>query len=611
MRQRLLVLLYLAVFWLIFEIVIRGLFILYNQDFTQQLSAGEIMLIFLHGLKMDISLLGYILMASGLILTVSLFVQNRAPYFVLNALQLFLIVACTMLATIDIELYRHWGFRLNTAPIFYLQSAGGAALGSVALAVVFKLILIAAATITAFVFLYDRVVMPKIAALGPAKKRGFGVLLAVSAAMFLPIRGSLTVAPMNTGFVYFHKKNSFANHAAINVVWNFLYNLRGHHRLKYPEDLLPRETAERYFREFYPEPQGETTQLWSVDKPNIILFILESFTADVVEPLGGRAGITPNLNQLCREGVLFTNVYSSGDRTDKGLISILSGYPSQPLTSIIKNPAKTQRLPYLNHYLLDLGYRTSFVYGGDVDFANFRSYLTNSRFDHITSDEDFPDDLNQSKWGVHDHIVFNRALSECDTATTPFFKVILSLSSHEPFDVPMPRQFPGNDEESLFINSCYYTDKSIGEFMIKAKTSSWWNNTVIIFIADHGHRLPEGRGLADRERYRIPLLMTGGAIQKDTLIHTYASQTDLANTLLAQLSSPSRAFMFSKDILSPSSKSFAMYFFNDGYGFVSDQQYIIFDNVARQFLHNEGGTPDDLVRTKAYEQVLFTDYNNK
>src|SRR5690606_24866244 len=235
MRQRLLVLLYLAVFWLIFEIVIRGLFILYNQDFTQQLSAGEIMLIFLHGLKMDISLLGYILMASGLILTVSLFVQNRAPYFVLNALQLFLIVACTMLATIDIELYRHWGFRLNTAPIFYLQSAGGAALGSVALAVVFKLILIAAATITAFVFLYDRVVMPKIAALGPAKKRGFGVLLAVSAAMFLPIRGSLTVAPMNTGFVYFHKKNSFANHAAINVVWNFLYNLRGHHRLKYPE----------------------------------------------------------------------------------------------------------------------------------------------------------------------------------------------------------------------------------------------------------------------------------------------------------------------------------------------------------------------------------------
>src|SRR5690606_11371812 len=177
MRQRLLVLLYLAVFWLIFEIVIRGLFILYNQDFTQQLSAGEIMLIFLHGLKMDISLLGYILMASGLILTVSLFVQNRAPYFVLNALQLFLIVACTMLATIDIELYRHWGFRLNTAPIFYLQHTGSAAMGSVALSVVFELLLIATAVITIFLFLYDRFMLPRIRGLQPGKRAGFAVLL--------------------------------------------------------------------------------------------------------------------------------------------------------------------------------------------------------------------------------------------------------------------------------------------------------------------------------------------------------------------------------------------------------------------------------------------------
>ena len=610
MRRRLLVLGYLALFWLIFEVVIRGIFLLYNQD-LQQLSGGEIFGIFLYGLKMDMSLLGYFIMAAGLILTISMFVKNRWPYFALNTLNIFLIITCSILAIVDIELYRHWGFRLNTAPLFYLQNTGAEAMGSVAISVVFKLLLIGTALITVFLFLYDRVLTPKINELKQGNRAGAGILLAVTAAMILPIRGSFTVAPMNTGFVYFHKTKAYANHAAINVIWNFLYNLRGKTRIKYPENFLPKQVAEQHFKGFYPLTQGLTPSLFKTPKPNIILFILESFTADVIEPLGGLPGITPNLNQLCREGVLFTNFYSSGDRTDKGLISILSGYPAQPVTSIIKNPAKAQRLPYLNHYMLDLGYQTSFVYGGDIDFANFRSYLTHSRFDHITSDEDFPDEVNESKWGVHDHIVFEHALQQCDTTKQPFFKVILSLSSHEPFDVPMVPKFPGSDVESLFLNSCHYTDKSIGEFMVKARTSPWWENTVVIFVADHGHPLPGRKELNNERRYRIPLLMTGGAIRSDTLIQKFASQTDLANTLLSQLADPSPAFTFSKDILSPSSESFAMYFFNDGYGFVSPDQYAIFDNIGKQFLREDGCSAEDLDRTRSYQQILFTDYNNK
>ncbi|HEY9488874.1 MAG TPA: sulfatase-like hydrolase/transferase [Chryseosolibacter sp.] len=610
MRRRLLVLGYLALFWLIFEVVIRGIFLLYNQD-LQQLSGGEIFGIFLYGLKMDMSLLGYFIMAAGLILTISMFVKNRWPYFALNTLNIFLIITCSILAIVDIELYRHWGFRLNTAPLFYLQNTGAEAMGSVAISVVFKLLLIGTALITVFLFLYDRVLTPKINELKQGNRAGAGILLAVTATMILPIRGSFTVAPMNTGFVYFHKTKAYANHAAINVIWNFLYNLRGKTRIKYPENFLPKQVAEQHFKGFYPLTQGLTPSLFKTPKPNIILFILESFTADVIEPLGGLPGITPNLNQLCREGVLFTNFYSSGDRTDKGLISILSGYPAQPVTSIIKNPAKAQRLPYLNHYMLDLGYQTSFVYGGDIDFANFRSYLTHSRFDHITSDEDFPDEVNESKWGVHDHIVFEHALQQCDTTKQPFFKVILSLSSHEPFDVPMVPKFPGSDVEGLFLNSCHYTDKSIGEFMVKARTSPWWENTVVIFVADHGHPLPGRKELNNERRYRIPLLMTGGAIRSDTLIQKFASQTDLANTLLSQLADPSPAFTFSKDILSPSSESFAMYFFNDGYGFVSPDQYAIFDNIGKQFLREDGCSAEDLDRTRSYQQILFTDYNNK
>lgn len=612
MRQRLLVLAWLAIFWLFFHIVIRTLFLGYNAELTAELGAGDVLRVFFHGLKMDISMTGYFLMVSGLMLAISMLVRHRWPYFIFNAVNIFSIVAASMLATIDMELYQHWGFRLNTAPLTYLEHTGAEAMGSVALTVVFKLLLIVTALITIFLFLYDRTVGHKIAGLEPCRKRGVAVLFAVTAAMFIPIRGSFTVAPMNTGFVYFHKTNAFANHAAINVVWNFIYNLNDHTRKEYPEDLIPKAVAEQHFRALYPQHDTTTTALWNTPKPNIILFILESFTADVIEPLGGLPDVAPNLNALCKEGVLFTNFYASGDRTDKGVISLLSGYPAQPVTSIVKNPAKTQRLPYLNHYMIDLGYNTSFIYGGDIDFANFRSYLTNSRFHNITSEDEFPDEVNQSKWGVHDHIVFQRALQECDSSSRPFFKVILSLSSHEPFDVPMvPPKFPGNDWENLFLNSCHYTDRSVGEFMVKARASDWWDNTVIIFVADHGHPMPGRKEIQAKERYRIPLLMVGGAVKTDTVIHKHSSQTDLANTLLAQLSDPSPAFNFSRDILSPDAPPFAVYFFNDGYGFVTPEQYLIFDNVGNQFLRKDGGAPEDLERSRSFEQVLFTDYNRR
>jgi phosphoglycerol transferase MdoB-like AlkP superfamily enzyme len=189
--------------------------------------------------------------------------------------------------------------------------------------------------------------------------------------------------------------------------------------------------------------------------------------------------------------------------------------------------------------------------------------------------------------------------------------VILSLSSHEPFDVPMVPHFNGLDEEALFLNSCYYTDKSIGDFVIKAKAAPWWKNTIIVFVADHGHRLPGKKELKDKERFRIPMLMIGGPITKASRVDKVSSQTDIANTILAQLDKPQPAFTFSKNILSPDSRSFAAYFFNDGYGFVTEDQYIIYDNVGKQFLRKDGANDDDLQRSKSYEQILFTDYNHK
>ncbi|HYF70275.1 MAG TPA: sulfatase-like hydrolase/transferase [Ohtaekwangia sp.] len=607
MRERLRIFFYLGGFWLTLMFAGRILFLVYNYDYAKTLTTGEKILTMLHGLRMDASITGYFLAFSGLLLTISVFKNSLWIGRTLTVVSLLLLIVTSVIITVDLELYRHWGFRLNTTPLMYI---GSEAMGSIEAIVIVKVGLIFLLLVSTGAFVFIRKIFPRIEYLGDAKPKSALVLFAVSALMFIPIRGSFTVAPMNTGFVYFHNTKPFANHAAINVVWNFLYSVRKSANQNYPENFFDKKATNRLIDSLY--TSGDSTiSILKTSRPNIILLILESFTADVIEPLGGVKNLTPNLNALCDEGVLFTNFYASGDRTDKGLISILSGYPAQPQTSIIKLPNKTQSLPHLNTHLKRLGYTTSFIYGGDVDFANFRSYLNTGGFDHITTLDDFDDELYTSKWGVHDHYMFDKAFHELIKEQNPFFKVILTLSSHEPFDVPGEKFNEGNSQEALFLNSCHYTDKSVGTFITKCKQQPWWDNTLLIITADHGHRHPGKKQLKDKERFKIPLLMLGGAVTRDTTLHTLGGQTDIANTLLAQIDKTHPEFSFSKNLLDIQAKPFAAYFFNDGYGFLLPDKYIVYDNPGKQFLIQQNADAEDLNLSKAYQQKLFLDYNHR
>jgi phosphoglycerol transferase MdoB-like AlkP superfamily enzyme len=608
MRERLRIFLLLMLFWLSYMIFIRGLFLVYNHDLSAQLTAVEMLQTVTHGIRMDASMVGYVLALAGLLLMVSSFAAGIWLHRTLRAVTFTLLALFGLVVMVDLELYRHWGFRLNTTPFFYI---GSGALGSVSPGVVVELIAIFFTLTVLYAWLYNRLISPYTSTLLTKSSRATAfVMLAVSGLLFFPIRGSISVAPMNTGFVFFHKSKPYANHTAINVIWNFLNSARKGSNVRYPENFVNSADAEARFAALYPASDS-TRHLFKTPRPNIIFIIIESFTADVIEPLGGLPDIAPNLNKLCKEGILFDNFYASGDRTDKGLVSILSAYPAQPQTSIIKFPAKTQRMPQLNLELKKLGYRSSFVYGGDVDFANFRSFLTTGGFEHITSANDFPAELDASKWGVHDHFMFAQALHELDTTRSPFFKVILTLSSHEPFDVPMEPFIKGQDEESLFLNSCHYTDKSIGNFIELCKKQPWWDNTIVIMTADHGHRSPGNKELKDKRRFKTPLLIVGGAVRQDTVIHTLAGQTDIANTLLAQLDKPSPEFRFSKNILGNKVVPFAAYFFNDGFGFLLPDKHMVYDNTGKQFLEQTNITEEDIMLGKAYQQVLYSDYNKR
>lgn len=607
MRQRLALFCYTGLFWMAFYTTSRIIFLLYHHDLSSQLSFGEILTALFLGMRMDAAISADSIILCGLLLTVSCF-WNSSILLTINKFiaGLFLMIAALVVVG-DLELYKHWGFRLDSTPLMYLGSEGAASVGAW---VYIKLTLILLLLTVPWLWFYLKRIASKFPSLPSVSNWYAFAMLACTGLLFIPIRSSFSVAPLNTGVVYFSTSKPFANHTGINPVWTFFESVADDDKKLYPDNYYDASTSESVLHDLTLN-DGPSEKLLRSDKPNILLLIMESFTARIVEPLGGQPGVTPRLNQLIHEGILFDNIYASGDRTDKGIIAILSGYPAQPLSSIIKYPNKTQSLPYLSHDLRRAGYHTSFVYGGDIGFANMESYVTTAGFSHITDVDAFPS-IEQSKWGIHDHHVFHRLLQECDTANSPFFKVMLSLSSHEPFDVPLDPPFlKEKDDRSLFMNACYYADKSLGEFIDSAKKTSWWDNTLVIITADHGHRFPDAEELQEKGRFHIPMLWIGGAVaKKDSVIHTIGSQIDIANTLLGQVSSTDPEFKFSKNILSQNVKPFAVYIYHNGFGYIDDQSESVYDFDYQRYVQ-QSGPVERLNQGKAFIQALFSDYNSR
>jgi len=323
--------------------------------------------------------------------------------------------------------------------------------------------------------------------------------------------------------------------------------------------------------------------------------------------------ITPFLNAYGNEGIYFSNFYGSGERTDKGLVAILSGQPSMPQNSILNSPKKVVRLPSLFTSLKRMGYHTSFYYGGDITFGNIKSYILNYE-PHVLKDKtDFKEEVYNAKWGVHDHMLYNKVFEEIQLATTPYFTTILTLSNHEPFDVPQLNIFEGDNPEYLFANAANYADQAMHDFIENIRSTPQWDNTLIIMVADHSTVLPFYSSNFELARFKIPMVWLGGALKEGGMTVTkFGDQTDIARTLLNQLSVSADAYKFGKDLFAKDAHSFAYYAFNKGFGFVSDSLTLIYGNKNQEFLVKEVNTQRFPENTgKAFQQVFAKDYFEK
>jgi phosphoglycerol transferase MdoB-like AlkP superfamily enzyme len=603
--------------WLLYFLICRIIFVTYHLDKLAGFSGTTLAGIFCYGEYVDVSAASYLTVIPFLIWFVYRSHPSPIARFLVMGYTMVMMLVVAVISIADVQIYREWGTKLNSQAIGYLRFPAEA-MASMSSSPVLLLVLLAAMVVVFGVWLCRKLLFTWSSDLIPWSPAvvfaRVVLLLFFSLLLLLGIRGGVGVAPMNPSFAYF-SPHQFANHAALNASWNLIYDLKYFFRNKNKTfQYMSDGEMNRRLARLRSNGAGKTTQLLDSTRPNIVLFIMESWTANVIESLGGSAGVTPFFQELIGEGVLFTDFYANGYRTSFGIPAVLSGFPSTPAGSILNRPLKMEKLPTLAGALQKSGYASTFFYGGDSHFDDMQAFLIHSGFARVFTKWDFPKKEMNSKWGVHDHVLFNRVLEASKSQQQPFFSALLTLSSHEPFEVPMADVFPGRSENELFKNSLYYTDKSLREFFARAREQEWYRNTLFIFVADHGSPRPFDQvPNYDPLRYHIPLLFYGEVLKKEARgmkVATIGSQADIVATVLAQLHLPHDQFEWSNNLLDDKRDGYLLYNYNGGFGWITREQTVAFDNVSKKMIlktgarKSEADTAELLKDGQAYMQYL-------
>ena len=612
------------IFWLVFFQILRLFFAGCNYQKFITLPFTEIIQVLFYSLRPDISSVSYIFTIIFSLLLLNEFIRKRFISKIITYYSYVWIIVIAFISVTDAQIYKEWGSKINSEALSFF-STPTEMFSSIENSPLIQL-LIAIILLTAlglifynnFFKLQQRFPIPihrdKFAV------RIFKLTLFYSMLFILTVigvRGGIQLAPMNPSFAYF-STHDILNNTTSNPTWNLTYSIFEKPKNRdYYINFTP-AVADSFLSDYQLQTNNDTPSIFKLHgNPNVILVIIESFTADIVKSLGGLPNVTPNLDSLIQRGLSFQNFYASGNRTYKSLPAILNGYPSLPVDRVIKYKYIIEKFPSIAHTLNKQDYFSSFYYGGETEFANIRAMVVESGFDTLIDQRNFNDSEKNSKWGAHDHVVFERVLNDIDSYPRPFFSTILTLSNHEPFEVPTHSVFKDENDHNamIFKNTAAYTDQCIGDFIRKASKKEWFNNTIFIFTADHGHHYAKHRLNKNFPgMFHIPLVIYSNLLKEEyagNKITKFASQTDIAALLFSQIQLDHSDYIWSKNVFNPAQAGFAYYGFVDGFGWLTEDNIIVYDNLAEQIIYstgNETNIDKSLKTSQAYLQLLYQDF---
>ena len=585
------------------------IFMVFHYGIYGQYGIGDWVQVLIHSVPQDLTVAGYVVAVPLVVKLFHLWLPGNwyrhLMYWVLGIL--FFVVLFLWLT--DLVLFGYWGFRLDATPLIYLLDNPAEALASAP----WWMYVLGIGGILLILYVVEWLLHK----LMPSPKRSHSHLwreacsnrpeplrrriihtlqgLLFAGIVFLCIRGGVSESTMNVGRAYFSTEMNL-NQAAVNPVFSFLYSLSKQKNYDEMYRFMTDEECDEALAELNRLTVNTTDSLSNArqtllktNRPNILLIILEGFSGKACTALYPDADprVMLELTRLYKEGLGWTRFYATSWRTDRGVASILASYPAQPTTTVMKDQSKCNHLQYLPQRLKEEGYHPQFYYGGDANFTNMLGFLRAGGIEEVVSMNNFSRAERMQQWGAPDEVVYDRILEDVRKGAKgsegskgskgeegPFFKVVLSLSSHEPFDVPS-----FNRLEHPFANSYAYADSCLGRFIDELKTDPQvWNDLLVVVLPDHCSYYPETVEFQEPDRYHIPMVWTGGALQlpldaEGVEIHeidALGDQTDLSATLLGQLGIHHEDFNFSKDLLDPATPRYAFYDYPDGFGLLAD-----------------------------------------
>ena len=594
----------------------RTLFLVYyfNLLKAEQIPISEILLTFWVAIPLDISTASYLMGFTFLLTLILFFVKSKYVFIADKVYMLIAIAVFSLIICGELGIYEEWRTKLNIKAVNYLKNPGEV-YESASTSTFFILIFLLILQITFWYYIYLRYFQFKLETFRLKIIPFIAFFVLGGGVLFIGIRGGIDEIPINQSKSYFSGFN-ILNHAATNSANSFLYSYLESREFENTNPFLffDQNEARQITSELLAVETDTTIKVLKVNRPNVVVILLEGWSADAVESLGGDAGITPNFKRLEKEGILFTQHYASGNRSDQGNVAVISGFPATPISSIAHTPEKSQKLPGLVKILKKEGYASSYYFGGQLIYGGIKSYIMSNAFDKVFEMNDFEKLYPRGKLGIHDEYMLQEHLKGISGLKEPFFSMIFTVSSHSPYDFPREKTIQFASLENEYLNSVYYSDQCLGEYFEQARKTDWYKNTLFIIVSDHGHGSQRNHSVLSKEYRKIPLLILGDVIReefKGTQVSRICSQIDIPSTLLHQLDISSEDFTWSRNLFNPTTREFAFYEATEGIGWISPEGYFVYHRQMDDYFQKN--IPSDkeaqvIKEGKAYLQVLFQEY---
>jgi phosphoglycerol transferase MdoB-like AlkP superfamily enzyme len=595
--------------WILLFDFMRLLYSIHIWDKFSDISIWEWFGVFTHSIRIDLATAVFLTAIPFLLYTFYSTFGKKVFSILFIAVLAIELISVLLIYAGEINVYPEWNHKLSTRVFNHLSNPaeiGKTATWGMTLAfLVYGILGAIFFKKTQAKFFKDKMHI----SVGLRSKMGFafGTILSLCAGIIL-FRGGFQQIPLNIDSAYYSTSLA-ANDVSINSVYYF-----GKSYLQYRdanvEEFVPKvesRYAEAVIKELYLSDASKSQKILSTERPNVVIIVLESWTANAISSITNNVGVTPYFDSISKEGVLFRKIYATGTTSEIGNGSIFSGFPALPETSMTMQPEKHRKISSISEMLKNQGYYNSYLFSGDLKYGNINSYLMQHGFDKTMDEQDFPSGLRKGKLNYYDEDLYQIFLEEINKNSQPFLQCAFTGSTHSPYDYPKDKKQNYKGEQEDFMNSLIYADDCLNNFFKKAKQQAWYANTLFVLVADHGHSSPAEDNVSRGKYFNVPLLFYGDVIKKEyrgLKVDKIGAQNDLATTLLNQMGLETVDFPWSKDLLNPTTKSFAFHGMIRGYGWVSPGGNLSYNFDLKNFI-DKNYSPRQLKEEKSRAEAYF------